>query len=166
MSTKLAVAWIVVQIGFLAGWALYEQSHLLPGEGTSIMVRTRPVDPRDLLRGQYVALAYEFSNVSDFPKTTGTLTPGQEVWAVLAPDEGFYIPVELFADAPAQLAPGQVVLCGTIKSSRAIEYGIESYFVPEGTATPAAHRLTVRLRIGMHGIARIEQVYLDAVPWP
>lgn len=166
MNSKLAVAWIVVQIGFLAGWALYEQSHLLPGEGTSIMVRTRPVDPRDLLRGQYVALAYDFSNASDFPKTTGSLHPGDEVWAVLAPDGDFYIPVELFADAPTQLAPGQVVLCGTMNSGQAIVYGIESYFVPEGTDTPAASRLTVRLRIGHHGVARIEQVYLDAVPWP
>jgi uncharacterized membrane-anchored protein len=166
MSTKLAVAWIVVQIGFLAGWALYEQSHLLPGEGTSIVVRTRPVDPRDMLRGQYVALAYNFGRVSDFPKIPARVVAGDEVWAVLAPEKDSYVPVELLADAPAQLAAGQVVLRGTAKSSQSIEYGIESYFVPEGTETPNTNRLTVRLRIGKQGVARIEEVYLNGVPWP
>jgi uncharacterized membrane-anchored protein len=31
--------------------------------GTEVMLQTRPVDPRDFLRGDYVSLAYDISSV-------------------------------------------------------------------------------------------------------
>lgn len=162
MRLKLAAAWIGLQVLFFAGWAGLEEMRLAPGEGRSILVRTVPVDPRDLLRGQYIRLAYEFS--TGWPTQAG-FPDGAEVWAVLSLQGEFHGPRDFSERRPDGLAPGEVALRGRVERWR-LRFGIEEYFVPEGTETPAARDLTVRLRVGNDGRARIEQVYVKGVPWP
>ena len=60
---------------------IYSKEKVLT-DGTVIELETQPVDPRDLLRGDYVILSYKINNVN-FDKEFGEVTPGREVFAQL-----------------------------------------------------------------------------------
>lgn len=163
MRWKLAVLWVVAQVAFFGVWASVEQGRL--SSGYPIHVRTAPVDPRDLLRGQYLALSFEFSRAERFADTGQVPQPGDEVWTVLRPEGGFHVPGAAYTRRPAILNPGEVVVVGRAERWR-ILYGIEQYFVPEGSPTPAQSDTTVRLRVGRDGKPRIETVLVQGKPWP
>jgi uncharacterized membrane-anchored protein len=165
---KIAMAWVGLQVLFFLGWSGFEHKRLRPGEGESVLVHVRPLDPRDYLRGQYFLLGYDFSRPNSFPNAPD-VPEGGEVWAVLAPgqgdDLGFHVPVRASATPPTDLGAGEVALLGHAERWR-YSFGVEEYFVPEGTETPRFEDLSVRLRIGGDGAARIEKVYLKGRPWP
>ena len=52
----------LAQIGFL-GWIIAGRAAVLR-DGREITLKIEPVDPNDLLRGDYVSLFYEISRVS------------------------------------------------------------------------------------------------------
>jgi uncharacterized membrane-anchored protein len=165
MRMKLAAAWVGIQLVFFVGWATVEEARLGEGVGASILVRVRPVDPRDLLRGQFMRLAYEFSWPDSSFVTSELPTAGATVWVVMRPDGEFHVPSEALTQRPERVASGEVVLRGRVAPGRFL-FGIERYFVPEGTETPDWQDLTVRLRVGRDGRPRIEEVYLEGAPWP
>lgn len=162
----VAVAWIALQFVYLCGWTLYEASRLLPGAGESVLVRTEPVDPRDLLRGQYMRLRYPFN------RTDGSFNAesNETVWVVLRPEtrngQTFYEPVQYSRSRPTETQPQDVVIRGTAEGGGRLDFGIGRYFVPEGTETPSASEITVRLRVGSDHRPRIETVYKNGQPWP
>lgn len=161
---KLLAAVVIIQVLFFAGWTVREEMRLLPGVGSTILVRTAPVDPRDLLSGQYINLGYEFSRSSSL--SDPGLKQGSPVWVVLREEEGFFVPRTFSYSRPSALGPGEVVIKGRVGHWGRYEFGIERYFVPEGTPTPPARSLTVRLRIGDDYVPRIEQVLVNGQPWP
>jgi uncharacterized membrane-anchored protein len=52
---------VMLQVIFLTGMIAYRQHWVNTGE--RILLRTMPVDPRDIFRGDYVNLTYEISNL-------------------------------------------------------------------------------------------------------
>jgi uncharacterized membrane-anchored protein len=160
---KLAAGWVGVQLLFFAGWTVRE--HVRMTSGASILVKVIPVDPRDLLRGQYLNLAYEFSRPWDSSVAHLAIPDDGSVWVVLRRDGPFHVPKRLSLARPTELDQDDVALQGRARGSR-YTFGVEQYFVPEGTATPAVSSLTVRLRVGPTGTARIEQVYVSGAAWP
>lgn len=164
MRLKLAMAWVAVQIVFFGAWAAVEQSKL--STGTAIHVRTAPVDPRDLLRGQYLALSYEFTRTERLEDTGLPPKPGDEVWFVLRSAGEYHAPRAAFSRRPGVLKAGEVAVVGRAGEWGRIRYGIEEYYVPEGTLTPPQADTTVRLRIGGDGRPRIETVLVKGVRWP
>lgn len=166
---KLAAVWVMLQILFFAGWAIREESRLAVGEGRSILVRTVPVDPRDLISGQYIRLAYEFSTgrtLADLDVRFRDGPPsGSTIWVVLGPEEEFYVPVSVHDERPERLEPAQLALRGTVSGSM-LRFGIERYFVQEGTETPDPRDITVGLRVGDDGLPRIETVFVRGIAWP
>jgi len=162
---KAAMVWVALQVFFLGAWAGYEERRLAPGAGWSVLVRVEPVDPRDLLRGQYMRLGYAFSRIEDLRDAGRRPFDGEIVWRVLRPEGGYYVPDGLFLMRPEGLGPGAVAMEG--RADRwTVRFGVEDYFVPEGTPTPDVRELTARLRIGGDGRARIERVYRNGTPWP
>jgi uncharacterized membrane-anchored protein len=160
---KLAAVWVGVQLVFFVGWTGREQARLVTG--TSILVRVVPVDPRDFLRGQYLSLAYEFSRPWDSTVARIHMPADAPVWVVLRREGTFHVPKRLDLGRPATLEPGEVALRGWARGRR-YDFGVERYFVPEGSETPPVSDLTVRLRVTRAGTARIEQVYVRGAPWP
>jgi uncharacterized membrane-anchored protein len=105
-------------------------SVLLSGE--TVLLRVVPVDPRDLLRGDYVILGYEFTRPAG--GVTGLSSQamgdgGQTVYVPLVQDPDG---IHWRSGQPTVSRPaGGKFLRGTWSGGR-IECGIESYYVQEG----------------------------------
>jgi len=160
---KLAAGWVLAQVLFFAGWAAVEERR--HAVGNSILVHTAPVDPRDLLSGQYLALSYEFSRPMPLRDEGREPTEGESVWVVLRPEGDFYVPDHAESARPYHLPWGQVAIVGRREKWRTM-FGVEKYFVPEGTETPPQAETTVRLRVSDDGIVRIQQVLVRGKRWP
>lgn len=104
--------------------------------GQEILLETAPVDPRDLFRGDYVTLSYEISriNLNEIPYDTDFSTR-EDIYASLSKKDKFWT-----VDAVSHTKPGfgkdQVCMKGRVTNSFdnqvSVDWGIESYFVPEG----------------------------------
>lgn len=78
---RLFIVVIVLQVVFLLGMVGYRESILALGR--TAVLQTVPVDPRDLLRGEFVVLRYEISVLGPVGKTP----PAQDVPVVPEKDE-------------------------------------------------------------------------------
>jgi uncharacterized membrane-anchored protein len=150
-------------------------------EGREVTLQTRPVDPRDLLRGDYVVLGYD---ISQLPAGALAGQPTAErnpvVFVKLAPDaNGLYQAVSVHA-APVTVAAPEVLIRGRVSYScgstsrtfcdrLTIRYGLESYFVPEGegkTLEQARNQQKLRVVAAVlpSGRAAIKRLLLDGAP--
>jgi uncharacterized membrane-anchored protein len=139
-AAALGVA--LLQIGFLA-WMIQARADILRN-GREVRLEVEPVDPRDLLRGDYVRLGYDMSIL---PKTLFSTLPehalaeGTPILVDLeADDEGLHQPVAVHLSDNAPLPDPTVVrVRGTLASSSPLSsdmlrlrYGIERFYLPEG----------------------------------
>jgi uncharacterized membrane-anchored protein len=152
-------------------------------DGTEVTLQTRPIDPRDLLRGDYVVLGYDMSQLPAGPllnQPASSRTP--TLFVKLAPNrDGFYEAVSVHTDAvavksPEVLIPGRVLYgasCGS--DNRAfcdklqVRYNLESYFVPEGEGKKLEEarnqrKLTVVAAVLPSGRAAIKRLLIDGQP--
>ncbi len=168
-----AVALQVLALAFLAGdreWILRT--------GTPVVLRTAPIDPRDLFRGDYVRLRYDAS-VVPFTRTDASIIEqtkqglyGRTVYAALAVgDDGLAEVTGLAAARPAAglFLKGRTMMpwrFGIIaQDSVAVGYGIEAYYVQEGagreiekrqgTRTTVQTPLEMEVAVGGNGTAVI-----------
>lgn len=150
-------------------------------EGREVTLQTRPVDPRDLLRGDYVVLGYD---ISQLPAGALAGQPTAErnpvMFVKLAPDaNGLYQAVSVHTEpvtvtAPEVLIRGRIVYsCGstsrTFCDKLQIRYGLESYFVPEGEGKKLEQarnqqKLRVVAAVLPSGRAAIKRLLLDGEP--
>ncbi|MDP2733759.1 MAG: GDYXXLXY domain-containing protein, partial [Hoeflea sp.] len=138
-----AIVSAVVLIGML-GYMIQARAAILR-EGTEIILKTSPVDPRDLMRGDYVRLAYDISVVDgalfkgDWPEES-RLAP---VWLTLEPGEdGVAIVTSVSLEKPETGSATAVYLKSQPvwlyesdrgkATSLSLSFGIERYYVPEG----------------------------------
>jgi uncharacterized membrane-anchored protein len=133
---------IVVALQTLAlAYMIYDRQAMLNASRV-VTLKVVPVDPRDIFRGDYVVLNYDISRLEP-PKLDGddTFTYGEPIFVTMRQQAGAWVPVAI-AHKPFAVR-GDVPIRGTIESfdaddagkarSVSITYGIESYFVPEGT---------------------------------
>lgn len=165
MKYRIAAVWIALQTAFFVLWAMAEQSRFAEGKGDSILVRTLPVDPRDLLRGQYMQLAYSFSRPGESGVDMSSIPAESTAWITMKAEGKFHEPVRVSLSRPDNLAPGEVTFRGRW-NGWVLDCGVDRLFVEEGTPTPTSGEVTVRLRVADNGSVRIEQVYLDEKAWP
>ena len=150
-------------------------------EGTEITLQTRPLDPRDLLRGDYVTLGYDITQVPAGVLAGQSSTERNPlVFVTLAPDaNGLYQAVSVHA-APVKVAAGEVLIRGRVTYScgsngrlfcdrLTIRYGLESYFVPEGEGKKLEQarnqqKLRVVAAVLPSGRAAIKRLLLDGEP--
>jgi uncharacterized membrane-anchored protein len=174
MKTRLFVLVLALQTMWILGTAFTQERVLRVGQ--VILLETQPVDPRDLLRGDYVRLNYKISDVprEQFfsPPLTGELAAGTTVFVALTPagTNGFY-QVSRASQERFTTTANEVLLRGTVAASwrhRAdaihVEYGLEQYFVAEGTGNPHG-KLTVQAAVAKSGRANIKQVFVDGKPY-
>ncbi|OCW58850.1 GDYXXLXY domain-containing protein [Hoeflea olei] len=168
----------VVLIGSLAQ-AIEHRASILR-DGREILLRTEPIDPRDLMRGDYVRLGYaDVSSVSDDMVTgswpsTETVQP---VWLTLAADgDGIFTARSASFTRPENVAADEVVLkslpvrvraaSGLRYSIPQLDFGIERYYVPEGEGLEIEKaqnqgRTTVAVRVSAEGEPQIARLMID-----
>src|SRR5262249_28429645 len=72
----------LIQVGLIAVMVVDRMQILR--DGTEVTLQTRPVDPRDFLRGDYVVLTYDISSVAA-GALQGTAAASKDVYIKLAP---------------------------------------------------------------------------------
>jgi len=153
--------------------------------GADVKLETRPVDPRDFLRGDYVTLDYSISSLHGgaLKELAGQGAPvfvrGTPVFVKLSPNhDGFYEAVSVH-EAPVEVTNTQVLIRGRVAwgfcsgdvsgCTLQVRYGIESYFVPEGEggkleAARNQRKLTVVAAVAPTGRAAIKRLLIDGEP--
>jgi uncharacterized membrane-anchored protein len=169
MKLKLLILILALQTAWILTTA-FTQERALAG-GTVITLETVPVDPRDLLRGDYVILNYKISTVPMqlFSPSPGQQLPIGESVYVLVEKHGDFYEVVRASEAPLDASPGEVMLKGQVERTWdtkqvRLQYGLERYYVPEGTGNLKG-KLTVQAAVPASGQARIKQVLVDGKPY-
>jgi uncharacterized membrane-anchored protein len=149
-------------------------------EGQEVKLRTRAVDPRDLLRGDYVTLNYDISTLRTADLKIDKLPPNKSrLYIRLVPDaDGFYQPVSLHTER-VPLNAGEVLvqgraahrwLCGNaIGPNLGVKYGIEKFFVPQGEGREIEKarnegKVSIVAAVTPSGRAAIKRLLIDGKP--
>lgn len=143
-------------------------------DGREIVAEVIPVDPRDLFRGDYVILGYAFGR-GQIPVPEGT-SQGDKIYVTLkeaAPEQWEVVGASAIYETPADAS--HVVLKGIVDYvyrsqsepiRAAVRYGIESYFVPEGTGRELEKKVQEKkisavLAVGSSGDVAIKALVVD-----
>lgn len=162
------IAMLIPAIAILAFIGYYYYTYSL-GEG--ILLKTVPVDPWDLFRGDYVILRYEITTI-DFTHilSTGNFTKGDDIYATLSKGEKFWNITKVGNNKPAPQS-NEVCMKGKVISSYGnkltVDWGIESYFVPEGKGRSIereARNLSVKVAVDSNCRAIIKELYIKDEP--
>ncbi len=155
-SRYLWAAAVVVALAQIAvlGSMIWGRAAILRS-GREVTLQVEPVDPRDLLRGDYVIVNY---NVSRFPQAlvTGPKKDANSsfhtIFVRLKPAaDGIWQPVSANFDVPAPgAAPDEVDIRGVVDwippqdSDLGVTYGIERFYLPEGEGLAIEEGIGVR----------------------
>jgi uncharacterized membrane-anchored protein len=142
-------------VGLYAYYAYNEQV------GKTYLLKVEPVDPRDLLSGDYVSLRYTISALPDTLPDVGT--DGGEVVYVALRSAGTVWEIGEVNQTPPT---GDVPYLKGRAYSRWIQYGIERYYVPEGKGKHIPGDLQAEIVIQPGGTAQLRKLYSDGKPWP
>ena len=157
----IAIFWIVIIGGFIA----FKEFTLKTGD--EVLLKTEPVDPRDLFRGDYVILRYDITRIdtADLSVDISDFSEGDRVYVSLnVSSDKIGSVAKISLNKPAD----GIFLKGTVLSiyskNLAVEYGIESYFVPENRGKEIERNIGdiyVRVSIDDFGNAVIKSLVLD-----
>lgn len=187
----LAVLALFVGQSLFLGAMVWDRVSLLRSD-TVVTLETTPIDPRDLFRGDYVILNYAISNIPlDEIGGDHDFARGDTIYVELALGEPTAQPVAVWREH-REVASGHALIRGLVSYVRttpddlivpedaervecpgcnmiSVDYGIESYFVPEGEGRELEHsrnegRVTVDVALDGSGTAAIKQLRLDGEP--
>ena len=174
----VVVFWLLIFSGFIA----YREYTLQTGR--EVLLKTVPVDPRDLFRGDYVTLRYDIStlNLSDGQAEDANYmnyTNNARIYLALQLKDGYGVPKKLYKNPPG----GELFIKGRAKGltyerpegnasmpsvrKLRVEYGIESYFVPEGLGGEIErqrrddNKIDVLVAVDRFGNAAIKKILID-----
>jgi uncharacterized membrane-anchored protein len=159
------IAAVVFQVLFLVGMILERAAPLRSGR--TVLLHTVPVDPRDLIRGDYVTLSYEISRVGPnaLPMPDPSQWVGRTVYVTLVPegDGRHYRGGAILTDRPDA---NVTFIKGTLVDRSRIHFGIESYFVQEGKGhdyedAVRRGRLWAEVALGDDGDARLRRLVTE-----
>lgn len=164
MKKKIGVA-LILALGFqcivLTGMVV---SSALPlWTGKQIRVKTVPVDPRSLFRGNYARLAYPFSRVdAEKMPDKNDLRNGEIVYVLLKPGKD---DLHEFDRVVLEKPAHGLFLRGRVQSRHQtvrIRYGIEAFFAPKEKALQLEKDLQTEgiavLMVSKSGKARLKAV--------
>lgn len=168
----IAAVVALAQIGFLATLIAGRASILR--DGREVLLKVEPVDPRDLLRGDYIRLGYEISAIpANLVANAEGKERGSDVIFVRIKKEpdGFWRAASASLGTPAATPPQQdeVEIRGTPAAGWStqdgavirVDYGIERFYLPEGEGKAIERDMRIRsfsilAAIGKDGTAQIK----------
>ena len=172
MKLKVWLLVLLIQTAYLMGTVIVSEQAL--AKGKIALLETLPIDPRDLLRGDYIVLNYKISEIPlDLfsPAQNEPLPNGTVVYVILAPRGAYYEAVRASLER-AEPIGNEVVLHGRSqyswsqgrKGSVRVVYGLERFYVAEGKGRPKG-KLTVEVAVPHSGRALIRNVFVDGKPF-
>jgi uncharacterized membrane-anchored protein len=134
--------------------------------GRTVILKTAPVDPYDVMSGYYVTLSYEISNLSRISGGNAFVnkkdaTDGEPiaVYVVLREGTDGVWAAESVHDSWPDVPADRVVIKGLYRYWMPMEFGIERFFIPE-TAREAVekdlreHREGARVEVKVDSFGR------------
>ncbi|MGG4443878.1 GDYXXLXY domain-containing protein [Brevibacillus fortis] len=159
-TRKALVLLPVILLQFvLIGYQVWSSETIL-ANGKTVKLELVPIDPRSLLQGDYVILGYTISTLDQ-----EDIESGEKIRVVLRQQanglysySGFY-EIEGQWNRTYEPQSSDVVINGNTIGSNRVEYGIESYFVPEGTGLEMERNAKYAIvKIGERGDAILESL--------
>ncbi|MGG1657906.1 GDYXXLXY domain-containing protein [Brevibacillus sp. NRS-1366] len=149
---------ILLQFAII-GYQVWNSESIL-AKGATVKLELAPVDPRSLLQGDYVRLAY---TISSLPHEE--FSAGKKIRVVLRKQEnglydysGYYEQNGVW-NKSYTAQPSDVIINGNTLGYERVEYGIESFFVPEGTGLEIERSAKYAIvKVGAKGDALLESL--------
>ncbi len=169
-----AVIVLVVIQTLILGWMVVDRVTILNSPDV-VTLKSEPVDPRDLFRGDYVTLTYA---ITTLPLTAinGDMNwkTDQTIFVELAATKDDWQAIAAFHNDKVPAA-GNKVIRGKIdyldetRNIARVKYGIERYYVPEGEGRTLEDQrnkraLTVDVALANDGEAAIKGIRIDGKP--
>lgn len=169
----------VVQTAVL--WTIIAQRQALLRDGKEIVLPVVPVDPRDLFRGDYVTLGYDLTPIKamalDGRPSFDGLSKGAIAYVTLrqSVDDSWQVR-SVSPRRPDRIDDGELLIKGRVAyhfgaagspdESIDVRFGIERYFVPEGTGALLETKVRDKaikalLAVGADGAAGIKGLLID-----
>lgn len=160
----IGVFWLIIVVGFIV------TKEFTLRTGKQLLLKTVPIDPRDLFRGDYVVLRYEINSLdlSKISSDYSNFKIGDEIYLAVKEENGYARPLKIYKNRPTD---ENLFLKGIVKEvyekriGIVVEYGIESYFVPEGKGREIeiyrGKGLEVKVAIDKFGNATIKSLLAD-----
>ena len=152
---RLIIA-LAVLIGIAGSFMLYLSFPLLTGK--TVVLKTQPIDPFDVFRGQYLTISYEISRVN----LSKGFKEGDTVYVSLKEgDDTIWHADKVSSNKPES----EIFIRGTAKQSwrgLAVEYGIGQYFFERDAHIPRMD--SVRVKVDSSGQARIVELLMNGQP--
>ncbi|MDR3211383.1 MAG: GDYXXLXY domain-containing protein [Planctomycetota bacterium] len=172
LAILLAALVVAAELAFFLGWILVESNP--PGREIKVAVETH--DPRDFLRGQYVELDFRFEDRRAYASGPELIPAGQEVWVALARQPGKDLYQALACDASSAGLAARVATAGfrngdwvevkgRVIRDNFFDFGINRFFVPEGTLEPSRLDLVAVLGVTEDGELRLRRLENAGVAW-
>jgi len=155
-TKRMLVAAVCLQFSILIGLTVQPVMTLTTGK--VVTLKTLPVDPYDMFRGDYVRLRYDMSSLQVTPAAKN----GGAVYVALTPDGEYWKARAASSEKPA-LREGEICIKGVAKKTYNgfdLHFGIEQVYVPEktGKKIEQAKALSVALAVDNNGNAAIKKV--------
>lgn len=159
---------VALQIVGLLAWAGYHE--VQRSRASVIRLKVRPVDPRDLLRGDYMILRYD---ISEHPQPAGWRSSERDVYVILAPSGVWHEIAEVRASPPDRTetrpwgrADARMLARGGADDHLQLRYGIEEFFVPEGRGRDRFERLEAEVGVSATHRLYLKRLFVDGQPFP
>jgi uncharacterized membrane-anchored protein len=174
------VFWLLIFSGFIA----FKEYTLRTGK--EVILKTEPIDPRDIFRGDYVNLNYNIStlDLNSIQADGSYFDYNDKIYLALEVKDGYGVPRKIYRTPPENelYIKGKVTNVirdwktdeagNTIEeeniSTLMVNYGIESYFVPEGKGLElernqltGEEKVDVKVVIDKFGNAVIKSLLID-----
>lgn len=152
----LVMLLIFVQLGYIGVQATLNEQLL--SNGTSVKLSLEPLDPRSMLQGDYVRLRYEITNPDSLDERTNETYSQKKIQVVLKRGkDGLHHFARMYDGEVLQ--EDEVLINGITSGYGTIHYGIESYFIPEGTGQEVQNESRYAyVRISKNGNAILEDI--------
>ena len=163
MSGLMKIAfWAVIagQIILLVAFIAVKENTLRTG--TSVLLQTVPIDPRSLLQGDFAILNYEISELPDYIREE---RQGDRIYVELIKQEDGVWRANRYSSVKPD--SDRTFIKGTVTRPGRLEFGIDTYFIPERTGDIIARAGDVKVRVAVSsgGTAVIEELLLDGEPF-
>jgi uncharacterized membrane-anchored protein len=170
-AKKLLIA-VAIQLLLLFAIIGFKQYTVLTGE--TVLLKTAPIDPMDLIRGEYLDLQYEISSI-DCSIASGDAYYGGDVFVELQRgDDRYWNAIAM--DRDRRHTASDTVLIGGFADGcygdggrTRVKYGIEQVFIPEGSASElprgSGHTVAVEVKVDRFGNAVPRRFVVDGQPF-